>query len=359
MNFDFSEDQRLLQSTARDFLDDQAPLQANRDVLESGTHYNPDVWKGMAEQGYLGAAVPEEHGGAGFGYLELVLVAEEVGRALAPIPFASSVYLAAEALLLAGTPEQKKTYLPELAAGERIGTLALAEGVGQPTPSSVKTRFEKNRLSGRKVGVPDGNIASLAVVVAQTASGPTLALADLGGQGVQREALASIDPTQSAAAITFQDAAAEPLGNPGEGWTLVEKLFDRAAVLLAFEQLGGTQRAFEITREYMMGRYAFGRPIASFQALKHRMSEMYCAIELARSNNYYGAWALSSDAPELGRRRVHVGVRLPPLLPPCKAPECASRAGDPVARQAHRTPRREAGRLGGIQDGLQRHPGRG
>jgi alkylation response protein AidB-like acyl-CoA dehydrogenase len=229
-----------------------------------------------------------------------VLVAEEVGRALAPVPFASSVYLATEALQLAGTPEQKKTYLPELAAGERIGTLTLVEGPGQPTPSSIKTTFEKGRLNGSKFGVPDGNIANLAVVVAQSSAGPTLALVDLGGQGVQRKALASIDPTQSSAAITFQDAVAEPLGSPGEGWTLAERLFDRAAVLLAFEQLGGAQRALEITREYMMERFAFGRPIASFQALKHRMSEMYCAIELARSNNYYGAWALSTDAEELG-----------------------------------------------------------
>ncbi len=300
MNFDFSEDQRLLQSSARDFLDDQSPLQVNRDVLEAGTYYNPELWQGVAEMGWLGAAVPEEYGGAGFGYLELVLIAEEVGRALAPIPFASSVYLATEAVLLAGTPEQRKTYLPELVAGEKIGTFSLAEGLGQATPSSVKTTFENGRLNGTKIGVPDGNIANLAVVVAQTNSGPTLALADLGGQGVERKALTSIDPTQSAAAITFRDAPAEPLGSPGEGWKLTEKLFDRAAVLLAFEQLGGTQRAFEITKEYMMGRYAFGRPIASFQALKHRMSEMYCAIELARSNNYYGAWALSTDAEEIG-----------------------------------------------------------
>jgi alkylation response protein AidB-like acyl-CoA dehydrogenase len=298
MNFDFSEDQRLLQQTARDFLEDQSPLQVNRDVLEGGTHYNPEIWAGVAEMGWLGAAVPEEYGGAGFGHLELVLIAEEVGRALAPIPFSSSVYLATEAILLAGTPEQKKSHLEGIVSGETIGTLAIPEGPGQATPGAMKTRLENGRLSGTKVGVPDGNIANLAVVLAQSSDGPSLALVDLTAQGVERKPLESIDPTQSTAAITFQDTPAEPLGGAGEGWALTDRLLDRAAVLLAFEQVGGTQRAFEITREYMMGRYAFGRPIASFQALKHRMSEMYCAIEIAKSNAYYGAWALSSNEVE-------------------------------------------------------------
>ena len=137
MNLDFSEDQRLLQKAARDFLEDRSSLQVTRNVLETGTHFDPELWKGIAEMGWLGAVIPEEHGGAGFGHLELVLIAEEIGRALAPVPFGSSVYLATEALLLGGSPEQQKSYLPRLAAGDLIGTLALSDGAGDTSPESL------------------------------------------------------------------------------------------------------------------------------------------------------------------------------------------------------------------------------
>ena len=300
MNLDFSEDQRLLQKAALDFLGDRSPLQANRNVLESDAQLDAELWKGVAEMGWLGTVVPEEHGGAGFGHLELALIAEEVGRALAPVPFGSSVYLATEAILLAGTPEQKKSHLPRLASGDAIGTLAWSEAPGDPDPGTLRTRLAGERLSGTKVAVADGNAATLAVVVAESDGGPVLTLVELDGTGVKRTAAESIDPTRSCATLTFEGAPAERLGEPGRGWALLERLLDRAAVLLAFEQLGGAERAFELTREYTLGRYAFGRPVASFQALKHRMADLYAALELARSNAYYGAWALSHDAPELG-----------------------------------------------------------
>ena len=300
MNFDFSEDQRLLQKAARDFLEDRSPLQTNRNVLESGSHFDPELWKGVAEMGWLGAVIPEEYGGAGFGHLELVLIAEEIGRALAPVPFGSSVYLATEALLLGGSPEQQKSYLPRLASGDLIGTLAMSDGLGDTSPESLTTRIEGDRLNGTKIAVPDGNAANLAVVVALGAHGPLLALADLNGTGIERTAVESIDPTRSCATITFRDTPVERLGEVGQGWSLLQRVLDRAAVLLSFEQIGGAERAFEITREYTMGRYAFGRPVASFQSLKHRMADLYAAIELGRSNGYYGAWALSEDADELG-----------------------------------------------------------
>jgi alkylation response protein AidB-like acyl-CoA dehydrogenase len=299
MNFDFSEDQKMLQKAARDFLEDQAPLQLNRDVLEGDADLDADLWKNAAEMGWQGAAVPEEFGGAGFGHQELVLIAQEVGRALAPIPFSSSVYLATEALLHYGSDEQKKSHLPGLADGSRIGTLALAEGPGQPAPGSLTTQLEGGRLSGTKVAVPDGNAADLAVVVARSGDGLSLALVDLNGPGVEKQRADSIDPTRANAELRFSDAPAELLGAAGQGWDLCEQLFDRAAVLLAFEQLGGAERAFDITREYTMGRYAFGRPIASFQALKHRMADQYVAIELAKSNCFYGAWALADEPDEL------------------------------------------------------------
>lgn len=300
MNLEFSEDQKFVQQTAREFLAEHAGLDVCRHVLETPElHYNSDLWKGVAEMGWLGAAVPESYGGAGLGHLELVLIAEEIGRALAPIPFSSSVYLATEALLVAGSDEQKKTYLPRLVSGELIGTLALAEGAGEPDLGALTTELKGDELSGEKFPVADGEQAGLAVVVAREADGATLALCELDGPGVTRAPLQSIDPTRPLARLRFEGARAQRLGAPGSGAALLAQILDRAAVLYGFEQMGGATRAFEMTRDFAMNRYAFGRPIASFQALKHRMVDVYAAIELARSNGYYAAWALSTGADEL------------------------------------------------------------
>ncbi len=299
MNFDFSEDQKLLQKTVRDYLEEHAPLASAREVLETDASYSPELWKGAAELGWLGATIPEEHGGAGFGHLELCLIAEEVGRALAPIPFSSSVYLFTEAILQAGSEAQRKAHLPLLAAGDRIGTFALAEKPGCPTEDSIQATLDGDKLTGAKLAVHDGQTANAAVVAARGPEGVSLVLVDLDGDGVSRQPLDSIDGSRPQASLTFDGAAAEVLGTAGEGWALAESLLDRAAVLLAFEQLGSAQRAFEITKDFTMGRYAFGRPVASFQAVKHRLADLWCSIELARSNAYYGAWALSGDEPEL------------------------------------------------------------
>ena len=299
MNFDFSEEQKLLQKTARDYLSENAPLGLCRKILEGDESYSRELWQAAAEMGWLGAAIPEEYGGAGFGQLELALIAEEIGRALAPIPFSSSVYLATEALMLAGTDEQKQRYLPRLASGELIGTFAIAERRGRPTPASIQTTFKAGELAGVKLPVPDGDVAGLAIVNARDDSGISLVIAELDAPGIERETLTSIDPSRSLARISFQGARAELLGTSGNGQELAESILDRAAVLMAFEQVGSAARAFEITKDFMMERYAFGRPIASFQALKHRMADLYVKIELARPNPYYGAWALSSESPEL------------------------------------------------------------
>lgn len=299
MNFDYSDEQKFLRQTAREFLDAQAPLSVCRTVLESEASYSESLWKGVAELGWQGTAIPEAYGGAGFGHLELTVIAEELGRALAPIPFASSVYLATEAVLLAGTEAQKKAHLPRLAAGESFGTFAHTERPGHHGPEGVRTTFVGGKLTGTKLAVADGDVANLAVVTAAGELGTVLALVDLDGPGVRRTKVASIDPSRSLATIELNGAPAELLGEDGKGWSLAERLLDRAAVLLAFEQLGGAQRAFEITREYALNRYAFGRPIASFQAVKHRLADLYVEIELARSNSFYGAWALSHDHPEL------------------------------------------------------------
>ncbi len=314
MNFDFSEEQKLLKQTARDYLEENSPLAVCREVLESNKAYSKDLWKGAAELGWLGAVIPEEYGGAGFGHLELAVIAEEIGRALAPIPFSSSVYLAGEAIALGGSDEVKKKYLPKLASGEWIGAFAVAEKPGQNGIDNVEAKLTKGSIRGTKIPVFDGDIANFAVVVTQ---GGELSLVDLEGSGVSRKSVKSFDPSRSAARIVFDGAAATPLQG---GAALATKVIDRAAVLLAFEQLGGAERAFELTREFTLGRYAFGRPIASFQGIKHRLADLYCEIELARSNCYYGAWALSNDEPELG-------------VAACLARVSASEAYDLAARE--------------------------
>jgi len=299
MNFDFSEDQKLLQKTVQDYLAEHSPLSVCRAILEGKERYSEELWKGAAEMGWLGAAVPEEYGGAGFGQLELVLIAQEIGRSLAPIPFSSSVYLATEALLRLGSDELKKKHLPGLVAGDRIGCYAVAENPGQVSEKAIQVRYENGALTGTKVPVQDGDVAGLAVVLARSASGLCLVIADLDDSSVTRESLESLDPARSQGKIRFAGTPAEQIGADGQGWEQHQTLLNRAAVMMAFEQVGVADRALDITREYTMGRFAFGRPIASFQALKHNMADTWAEIELARSNAYYGAWALSADAPEL------------------------------------------------------------
>ena len=299
MNFDFSDEQKQLREEARRFLADRCPTTAVRAVLEGGQSYDKALWQGLAEMGFLGAAIPEEYGGVGLGHLELCVIAEELGRALAPVPMASSIYLAAEFLMVAGSDAQKSAWLPKLASGEAIGTFALAEGVGRVTEGAIKASVTGGKLSGTKVPVPDGDIADVAVVVARSGGQVGLFLVDLNGPGVSREAVDSIDPSRSQARITFDGAPAEALGDAGEGWKIASDVLDRAAVLVAFEQVGGADRALEMGRDYALDRMAFGRQIGSFQAVKHILADMYVAATLARSNAYYGAWALSTGSPEL------------------------------------------------------------
>jgi len=304
MNFDFSDDQKQLRDEARKFLGEKCPPGAVRAVLDGKAPYDKDLWKGLAEMGFLGVAIPEEFGGAGAGHLELCVIAEEIGRALAPVPFSSTVYLAAEALLLAGSNSQKRRWLPAIASGEAIGTLALFEGIGNPSPKAIQLTASAGTLSGVKKPVPDGTIADFVIVAARTDSTGrdsdiSLFLVETKSGGVEARALTNVDPSRGQAELIFQNCKAEPLGAPGEGWSILSQLLDRAAVLTAFEQVGGADRALEMGRDYALDRIAFGRPIGSFQAIKHMLADMYVAATLARSNCYYGAWALSTDAPEL------------------------------------------------------------
>ncbi len=304
MNFDFSDDQKQLRDTARKFLAEKCPPKAVRAVIDGKAPYDRDLWKGLAEMGFLGVAIPEAYGGTGAGHLELCVIAEEMGRALAPVPFSSTVYLAAEALLIAGSEAQKQKWLPVIASGDAIGTLALFEGKGNPSPQAIKLAVANGTLDGVKKPVADGAIADFAIVAARTASTGretdiSLFLVDLKAGGVEAKALQNIDPSHGQAELVFKKCKAEPLGAAGEGWSVVSQVLDRAAVLLAFEQVGGADRALEMGRDYALDRIAFGRPIGSFQAIKHMLADMYVSATLARSNCYYGAWALSTTASEL------------------------------------------------------------
>jgi acyl-CoA dehydrogenase len=304
MNFDFSEDQKQLRDQARRFLTEKSPPKAVRQVLEGKAPYDRELWKGFAALGFLGVAIPEEYGGTGAGHLELAVIAEEIGRANAAVPVSSSIYLAAEAIMLAGSEAQKEKWLPKLASGELIGTLALFEGTGGIAPKAIKATFAGGTIDGVKSPVHDGEIADLAIVVARTGSSGResdigLFVVDLKGKGVERKAVQNLDPTRQQAEIKFSGAAAEPLGRAGEGWSNLKHVLDHAAVLIAFEQLGGADRALEMGRDYALDRIAFGRPIGSFQAVKHILADMYVSATLARSNCYYGAWALSTNSSEL------------------------------------------------------------
>lgn len=298
MNFDFSDDQKQLREQVRRFLDDRCSTRGARARLE-GAPPDAALWTGIAEMGWAGAAVPEAYGGVGLGYVDLCVIAEELGRCAAPVPFSSSVYLAAEAVLRGGDEDQKRRWLPALASGETVGTLALSEGPKAPSPANLATRFENGRLTGTKLPVVDADVAGMAVVAARDAAGKAvLCVADLSGEGVTVEPVESIDPSRSHARVAFAGTPAEALGG-APGWETVERVMDAAAVLFAFEQIGGAQRCLDMARDYALERHAFGRQIGSYQAIKHKLADVWVAIEIARSNAYYGAWALANDAADL------------------------------------------------------------
>ncbi|MEM7331089.1 MAG: acyl-CoA dehydrogenase family protein [Chloroflexota bacterium] len=301
MNFEFNDDQIFVRDTARAFLKANCPPEVVRRVLEGNERYAADLWQQIVVQGWAATAIPEEYGGLGMSYLELVLVAEELGRVCAPVPFASSVYLATEAILQAGSEAQKQKWLPQLAEGAVIGTLAYAEKAGSTTAATLETKVEKGKIYGRKTTVADAEISQLIIVAAKSESGAdaSLYLVPLRQDGISYESINTIDPSMNHANVIFNGASAELLGEAGEGWVLLQKILDRAAVLYAWEQLGGSETCLTMAKAHAMERYAFGRPIGSFQAIKHKLANMYVKNTLARSNAYYGAWALNSDAPEL------------------------------------------------------------
>lgn len=303
MNLDFSEDDKLIQDQVDKYLSNQCTIEEVRTVLDGGGHgeklYASEVWRGLADMGLMGINVPAAYGGVETGYKSLCLVAQSIGKAAAPIPFVSSVYLVTEAIVQFGTDAQKSNWLPKLATGELIGALAVTESLEQLNPSSIECSVKGGVLNGTKLAVADGGIADIAVVIASGESGPGMYIVELNGAGVVQENLSTVDPTKNTAKVSFAGAKVELLGVDGQGWVQLLNIYDRAAVLIAFEQIGGAQAALDMAVEYAKERYAFGRPIGSFQALKHMMADMYTALRIAESNCMEAAEVLANDGDNL------------------------------------------------------------
>lgn len=294
MDLDFSDEQKQLREQVQRLLVERVTPDLLRQLITDDSGFDPTLWAQVGEMGLLGAAIPEEYGGVGLGAKDLCVIAEEMGRAVAPIPFFSSICLAAEAILLAGTPAQKRAWLPKLASGEAIGTFAWTEGLGV-AGGRVAAGMANGKLSGSKSPVPDGELAHVAVVVC---AGPRLALVDLSGGGVTREPLKGFDQLRKHARLTFDGASAETLDSAPAGEVL-RRLYDRAAIFAAFEQVGAAESAMLMARDYTLQRYTFGRQLASYQAVKHNLANILVMVELARSNALYAAAALEGDSPDL------------------------------------------------------------
>lgn len=307
MNFKFDEDQEMMRDSAKRLLADLSPLSSVHKILDSDLNYDENLWKNVAEAGWLGTAIPEEFGGAGLGYLELAVLSEEMGRSLACIPFASSIYLAAEMLLDSGSEQQKKAWLPKLASGEAIATYAYAEK-GRIDTGGVRVKAQGNKLTGTKSPVTDGLCADIALVSCQDDKGVSLYLVDLNGPGVKREPIKTMDNTRKQARLVFDGAEGERVGNGGDGGAIQGRVFDKAAGLFTFEQVGGSQACLDMATAYAKERYAFGRAIGSFQAIKHRLADMFVKTEMARSNAYYAAWALASSPKDVPLASAHARV---------------------------------------------------
>ncbi len=300
MNFEFSDEVKEMRDQARRFLASKDCRMLVRGALDGDAPPDRTLWREIAQMGWTAAAIPEDYGGAGIGYEALCGLAEEMGHALAPVPFGPSVYLAAEALMLSGSEEQKQAWLPKLAEGQAVGTFALAEGAGALSPDMVQLRYEDGRLSGTKWPVPDGAEADFAVVAARDGEGRIVqALVDLSGDGITRTPLQTIDASRPQARLDFDGAAAELLPSNADQWDAILSLLDRAAILTAFEEVGGAQACLDMGVAYAKDRHAFGRPVGGYQAIKHKLADVFVATELARSNAYMGALALSSGETDL------------------------------------------------------------
>jgi alkylation response protein AidB-like acyl-CoA dehydrogenase len=307
VNFAFDDEQEALRATVRKFLADTSPETEVRRLMETTEGYNPDVWRQLAGQlGLVGLIVPEEYGGAGFSYLELIVVFEEMGRSLLCAPFFSTVAMATTLILALDDDAASKDLLPRIADGGCLATVALAEPAGSWNPSDVAMRAVRDggeaagwRLSGEKFYVVDGHVANVVLVVARTDPGLSVFAVDSGAAGLAADLSSTMDKTRKLARLTFDATPARLIGAEGQADGPVARMLDLAAIALAAEQVGGAQRVLEIAVGYARIREQFGRPIGTFQAIKHKCANMLLEIEAAKSAAYYAGWAAAEDDAEL------------------------------------------------------------
>jgi alkylation response protein AidB-like acyl-CoA dehydrogenase len=311
MNFGFNEEQELLRSTARRFFENECPSAVVRTLMDGSSGMTPALWGKIAEQGWLGLIFPEAHGGMALGFVDLVVLMEEMGRAVVPGPYFSTVLLGGLAILEAGSEGQKKEWLPRIASGEARVTLAWMEpsatlGAGGVTLQAAAAggRFT---LSGTKLFVHDAHTADALVVAARTGGGKgaeegvTLFLVPTGTPGLEVKLLPTMDQTRKLCEVTLANATLgreAVLGEVGGGWAPLGRVLDRATVGLCAEMCGGAQRVLEMTVEYAKIRQAFGRPIGSYQGVKHRAADMLVDVENSKSITYYAAWAMDEGVAE-------------------------------------------------------------
>lgn len=295
MNFDLSEDQKMLAEQARKLLEESSSPDRLRQLIDDNSPYDQTLWKNLAELGFLGAAIPEEFGGVGMSAMELAVIAEEIGRFNAAIPFNSSIVQAAKAIELAGDHSQKESWLPRIATGEVIATLATLETPGVFSFKNSQCHFNNGKLSGKKIAVANGVFADLAIVSCLHNNQPALAIIKLEQPNIERKAISSFDELHPFAELQFDNANAELLTNKNAQETL-QHVEQYAAAIIAFEQIGGSEACLYMARDYALERKIFGRNLASYQAIKHKLADIYVKIEIARSNAMYATWALVNDS---------------------------------------------------------------
>ena len=304
MRLGYSEEQEELRRVVRQFLEEKSPESAVRDLMHSDGGYDEAVWRQMATQlGLQGIAIDERHGGGGFTYRELVLVLEEMGRSLLCAPYFSTVVLAAGALDHSGDEAACAALLPAIASGDCIATLAFEEDGGGPVTEVCETAATSDgagwRLSGAKSYVLDGHTADVLLVVARGPEGLGLFRCAGDAEGLQRELLPTLDLTRKQARVAFNDTPAVAVGVPGAAGAVLKRVLDLAAVALAAEQVGGTQFCLDMAVGHAKERMQFGRPIGSFQAIKHRCADMLLDCEMARSAAYYAGWCVATGDDDL------------------------------------------------------------
>jgi alkylation response protein AidB-like acyl-CoA dehydrogenase len=310
MNFGFSEEQEMLRDATRKFLDNECPTTFVRKMMEDDSAHATEMWKKVAEQGWPAILIGEEHGGVGGSFLDMVVILEEMGRSLLPGPFFATALLGTPAIIAGGSDAQKSAILPGVAAGETTLTLALAEKSGRYDAGGVALAATAKggdfSLSGEKFFVPDAHVADQIVVAARTGQGSagdgiTLFVVDAKAPGITTTQLKTVDMTRRQCHVAFQDvgvSGAQVLGEVGKGWPIVQRVLDQAMAGLCAEMVGTGQRALDMAVEYAKERVQFGKPIGSFQAIKHKCVDMMVQVENARSLTYYASWTVDENVPE-------------------------------------------------------------